>query len=280
MTNNLKTFKSNKSKIVFDLTKECGINFEIKYGELCDKHNYIVKEGKKSMLFIPIFLFGIVCLYFSFVNKFLIIFGFVLIFISVFGIFKFNKNDLRIQVRDEYRNLIFNDIISKKFEIIKKRTFLDSEGDYIEDENIDEREELLKHILESSGRKIYSKIIVEFDFTCKIKDKEFDIIKFSNYRRVKDEQKDSYKRAFKGYMIIIPDFVNVELLKNINEKDYVYEKNILYFFVSDHIDDREIDYNVRKLYPNLEKPFEYDNYLKDNYIFYDELSKYINLFIE
>ena len=126
----------------------------------------------------------------------------------------------------------------------------------------------------------------DFDFTCRVENKQVNIIRFINYlENDSSEPNDpsTYVNSFIGYIINIPDFDDLNKLNEIDKKDYYYDKETktLTLIVSDQVTNKLFRKELNTYFPEDYKKQENGGniYLNLYNNFYTELYKYICRFI-
>ena len=292
-----KIYNKNVSKIHFDIDKECNINFEEKYSELAKKHNRHAKKYIYTWI-IVLSMFGIVVGPII-TNSLYVCLLFIVIIIVVLLIpqkdryqvvsdnKKINAEEERYKLKEEYYNLVLNDIILNRFKGEKQKLINDSIEDYdIDNEdtyNLVENEEkennvFFTKIFKKTNRKSYEAFDVEFCINFKLNNHQIKLYRITNIiREGREHRRLKYIYSFIGYLVEIPNFSNEDKLKNIDKNDYVLDKktNILYLIISDQIKNSCYGYRKDRFVPKLYLKFEKEKFLEKNYIYFDELYKLI-----
>lgn len=281
------TFSKNKSKIELGVNnKEDTINFREKYPKLAEEHDEIYKKIKKEFALVPFVIMAFASFFMMHINViFIIIFPVLIIGIAITAAF-IDKTPIKRNLDKEYINILYKDIIYQIFNIVKrKKNDLNEDSEYEEylswEEYNKDKENIIKDIMKKTNKKCYSEYSIDDEFYCEMNRKIINIIKFSNYKRIRtnnttgaDGRVSIY--SFIGYVIIIPKFNKIELLNLCNE-DYYFDEtnNILYLIISDETKNLFIACSDNRGMPNYNKTFDKCNWLQKKYNYYMGLKSFV-----
>lgn len=289
-------YNKNASKKYFDINKECNINFAEKYRNLANKHNGYAKTYIYTYICILAILGipgGIIIgkIYVCFISIAVLLITILTPIKEKDGSIEKNREtnakEEKEELKEKYYNLIINDIIIDR---LKGQRLIDySTVNYdIKDEKLEYKqekkiEETLLEIFKKTNRKKFEMFDVALSIDLKVNNQIIKLSRVTNSKIVEQNKNALEFRtkriySFIGYLIEIPNFSKLEKLSNIDKNDYILDdkNNTLYLLISDQINSSCFSFQQDRFMPKLHLKFEKEKFLEKNYIFFEELYKFIS----